>query len=465
MDINRLREKCQGFAQCFDTIEKRVTLCATEVIDAAMSEKNPNWFSAFRGKELRLPENSVIERRHNSIRDLDFQPAIKLFLYRESKVDYGDADTWNISAVFEKYNLPRTFSADRPSRFKKLVSNLIFSRNELTGHLSAEEIEAMLLTATEKELEDIIFKYRESIQELISFLAYFPEVKGNHPVAHFEYAKNLLNETEKKYDIVKYHALAVIGNENLEVSEQDFAEICRNIRVNTSTVNGVLYFETDDYARTIQIIRAMLETRATAAVVPRAEPTKEKVNYLPAISIIACLLLVLGILLALLIPRLTGNADNSSSNSNPKRNNKGTSFSDSSDSFSSDTSSTTSTKSKIRGEATIGTLTFTINQKPSNVFSVTVENSGGASFCLGWVEKAQVVIETSEDTYYSTVYEKPSFKIEPGSTKQFTVNFNGSINGEIQRITIKNILPLSASGLPEGSDVVGYQAIINVEYY
>ncbi len=464
MDINRLREKCQGFAQCFDTIEKRVTLCATEVIDAAMSEKNPNWFSAFRGKELRLPENSVIERRHNSIRDLDFQPAIKLFLYRESKVDYGDADTWNISAVFEKYNLPRTFSADRPSRFKKLVSNLIFSRNELTGHLSAEEIEAMLLTATEKELEDIIFKYRESIQELISFLAYFPEVKGNHPVAHFEYAKNLLSETEKKYDIVKYHAIAVIGNEGLGVSENDFADICRNIRVNTSTVDGVLYFETDDYARTIQIIRAMLETRAAAtAAAVQPEPERQRVNYLPAIAIILSLLLVLGILLALLIPRLSGNTDNTSSNPKPK-NNKGTSVSASSD-FSSSDPSSTSKKGKIRGEATIGTLTFTIDQKPSNVFGITVENSGGNSFCLGWVEKAQVVIETSEDTYYSTVYEKPSFKIEPGSTKQFTVNFNGSLNGDIQKITIKNILPLSASGLPEGSDVVGYQAIINIEHY
>lgn len=459
MDINRLREKCQGFAQCFDTIEKRVTLCATEVIDAAMSEKNPNWFSAFRGKEIKLPENAIIERRHNSIRDLDFQPAIKLFLYRESKVDYGDADTWNISAVFDKYNLPRTYSADRPSRFKKLVSNLIFSRNELTGHLSAEEIEAMLLTASEKELEDIIFKYRESIQELISFLAYFPEAKGNHPVTHFEYAKNLLAETEKKYDIIKYHALAVIGNEKLEVSEQDFAEICRNIRVNTSTVNGVLYFETDDYARTIQIIKAMLETRATAAVVPRPESIKEKVNYLPAISIIACLLLVLGILLTLLIPRLTGNSDNDSAGNGSEKRGASTSVS------SSDLSSTTSKNGKIRGEATISTLTFTVDQKPSNVFSVTVKNSGSASFCLGWVEKAQVVVETSEDTYYSTVYEKPSFKIEPGSTKQFTVNFSGSLNGEIQKITIKNILPLSASGLPEGSDVVGYQAIINVEYY
>ncbi len=471
MDINRLREKCQGYAQCFDTIEKRVTLCATEVIDAAMSEKNPNWFSAFRGKEIKLTENAVIERRHNTIRDLDFQPAIKLFLFRESKADYGDADTWNISYVFEKYNLPRTYSADKPSRFKKLVSNLIFSRNELTGHLSADEIEAMLLTATEKELEDIIFKYRESIQELISFLAYFPEAKGNYPETYFEFAKNLLAETEKKYDIIKYHALAVIGNEGLDISENDFADICRNIRVNTSTVNGVLYFETDDYARTIQIIKAMLETRAAAAaVVPQPEPKNQRVNYLPAIAVIASLLLVLGILLSLLIPRLTENSDIISSTKSSGKRGGGTTVTTSSginpsDANSSDSNSNTPKNGKIRGEATVGTLTFTIDQKPSNELTITVANSGTSNYSLGWVNPPQVIIKTSEDTYPGNMHESGSIKVEAGATKQLTVIVNQKLEGSIEKITINNILILTSTGLPADTSTGGYSAIMNIENY
>lgn len=443
-------------------IEKRATLCATEVIDAAMSEKNPNWFSAFRGKEIKLTANAVIERRHNTIRDLDFQPAMKLFLFRESKVDYGDLDTWNISHVFEKYSLPRTYAADKPSRFKKLIGNLVYSRNELTGHLSAQEIEAVLLTATEKELEDIIFKYRESVQELISFLAYFPEARGNYPETYFEFAKKLLAETEKKYDIIKYHALAVIGNEGLMVSESDFAEICRSIRVNTSTINGVLYFETDDYARTIQIIKAMLETRAAAAaVIPKSEPPKQKVNYIPAIAVIASLLLVLGILLSLLIPRLTDNSANTSAGTSSK--NRGT-VTTSSDANSQNTSSAAK-KGKIRGEATVGALTFSIDQKSSNELTITVTNSGTSNYSLGWVNPSQVTVGTSEDNYPANINEHGGIKIEAGSTKQIVVIVGAKLEGDIQKITINNILLLNSTGLPTDSSTGGYTAIINIENY
>lgn len=458
MDINRLREKCQGYAQCFDTIEKRVTLCATEVIDTAMSEKNPNWFSAFRGKELKLPENAIIERRHNTIRDLDFQPAIKLFLFRESKVDYGDADTWNISYVFEKYNLPRTYSADKPSRFKKIVGNLVFSRNELTGHLSAEEIEARLLTASEKELENIIFKYSECIHDLISFLSYFPDAKGIHPEPHFDYAKRLFAETEHKYDIAKYKMSEVIEKERLGISEDAFADFCRQIHVNTSTEMGIRYFETDDYDRVVRVIRTIIENGGAK---PPAEP---RPNYLPAIAIIATLLVVLTVLLILLIPRLRGKtSDNDSSSSKPSYSQKapGNTSSGSSDI----STPTTSKKTKIKGEVSLGTLDLSIDQRVSNSFMINVKNNGSTRYALGWVQKANVVIETSEKTYYGTLVERPSTYIDPGSTGVISINLEETIEGDIEKIIIKNIIPLSESGLPAQTGSTGLTAIMSIEYY
>ena len=119
---------------------------------------------------------------------------------------------------------------------------------------------------------------------------------------------------------------------------------------------------------------------------------------------------------------------------------------------------------KISGSATHNGLTFTVDQKLSNRFVIKVKNEDACAYSFGWVNPAEIVIETTTSTYFGKVDGWGNTKIEAGSSGQLVVNIQEEIEGDIESITIQNINALNDRNLPVNGSTAGSVVDIYITY-
>lgn len=493
-----LPERCLIYDRCFREIERYVLICAGDIIDIAMSEKNANWFSSFWNAEKQLIENQKNNETNNaekqgdgskkktnklpvidekkidsitSIKKMDFQGIIKIFKYRKKQ----------ISHVYNKY--PQCNSPE----FNTLLETLIANRNSISAHLSIESIETMKSTSNTKEEEMLLFEFRHAVMHLIDFLEFFPEFCGDDGKSYLEKAKKSKEETERILNAVQYPIETVINDENLGISPAEFFAICNALYINTRSEKGKSYFYSDDYNRSIHSIKSYYElmkendknSKNIASDSMHLESTvhpqkpiimskKTKREYNPYVILFAFLV---GIILLLIVIIFTLSGKNNDEASEDSNNIIGVEQTLNTNDNSSNNNVETSSLNpdnfiKFKGEASFDGLIFTVDQKESNVFTVEYKNDEQSAYSLGWVNSSQIVIETSETTYYGTILASHGgFKIAKDEQGKFKVALDEEVEGKVKRIVIQDIIPLDDGGLPAIPSTVGKTVKINITYY
>ena len=459
-----LPKRCRDIAEGFTEISDMTTTAGVTVIDTVLSGLDPDWFQKFKKEEKGVtPESNRIvnETRDEKVPspyNMDFQAVMKMFNFRKEKVEPIN-EAYSLGITPSKYDSP----------FLLTVNNLIDVRNDIVGHLDAIQIKHKNNAKFDSEEEQrLIFKYREGVLECVTFLSYFKDVKDEDGQSFYEKARAVRRRLEKIYNVVQYPIDVAIKNERLRINVARFMEICNDVYINTSSESGKAYFYTDDYNHAIQVIRVVANLKKT--------PEQRKNNLL--LILFVALAVAVAIIVMMLKPKDTNNITPqppSQSQGTTSKEDTSSTTSSAPQNSSSQGSSTVSTESsssskpvvpKISGETTINDgLTLSINQSLSKTFKIAYKNESGKAYSLGWVQSAGVVIETTENTYYCNVQGSGNTnKIAVGGKGQFTVVVDEDIEGQIQSITIENILPLTEVGLPEHSNTVGTIAEIPITY-
>ncbi len=269
------------FNTYINEIERLTALCGAHAIDSVMGDE---WFSAFKSQEISLDfKFSTVQASHESILKNDFQGIIKIFRFREEEADIKNIPSpILITPVFTAFNLPRKERGK--SAFSALCDTLIANRNHI-HHLGIDAAN----TDNASELKSNISYLKKSILDCITFLQYFKNIVNENGVTYLDAVYRINEELESSYKIVRYHTLAVIRNERLDVTPERFSEICRELHITTFVKKETHYFESNDYEGDLRAVKAVIKSSAVT-----------KKNILPAVISVAAAATVLLILLIIL---------------------------------------------------------------------------------------------------------------------------------------------------------------------
>ena len=110
-------------------------------------------------------------------------------------------------------------------------------------------------------------------------------------------------------------------------------------------------------------------------------------------------------------------------------------------------------------------VSIEVSDITKNELVMTIDNETDSKISLGWVNSCEIIVDTTEDTYY---FEPDAFnrKFRKG-TNQYSVNISGCI-GEIRRVEITEICKLNDRNLPDYKylrDVVVYDTDKGIDSY
>ncbi|MBR5529735.1 MAG: hypothetical protein IKU57_04585 [Oscillospiraceae bacterium] len=442
-------------------IERLTAICGAYAIDSVMGKE---WFAKFKEQEVALEfKLATVKVDQKTIFNNDFQGIVKIFRFREEEGDVRNylKSPVLITPVFDAFNLPRKERGR--SVFSAICDTLIANRN-LVHHLGLDAAN----TENAYELKGNIYFLKKAIIDCVTFLQYFKDVTDPKGRPYIDLVYQKIEELEKTCNIVRYHTLAVIKNEDLKITPEKFAEICQDLYITTAVIKGIYYFETNDYESDLRAIKTVLKSKSNVPV--------KKSRWPAVVLALSAVLVVVLVVIALLTGagNTSGSGDFAPGNSANISADNGSQLDPEEDTTAQSTTEPTATTEpstttapavvKISGSATHDGLVFTVNQKLSNRFVIKVNNSDECDYAFGWVSPAEVVIETTTSTYFGKVDGYGNVKIMAGSSGQLVVNIEEDIEGEIESITLQNINALSKNGLPINGSQNGAVVDILISY-
>lgn len=482
-------------------------VCLAKAIDMAMTEKSgENWFESFRDYDQKQ-KDPVLEDAHTSVNKMDLQSCLKFLRFRD---DYA-----NIVFDYFGYNFFDKSEDAKTAKFlmMRLLDSLIHNvRNRLLAHASTNMVEG----GTDDDMRFSIYGPKEAANDCLRLAQVFEKVTDESGVSFYakmiklteakqEYSvpetiksaglalstgtfveicnKNKISVVtgengemfflssnydgdiakiklyvKENYKNTKTYAIAdVISAENLGVSTGDFVEACQTVGIAVSTMsNGALVFSTSNYDGDLAKIKLHFTNKAPVVTEP------EKKSTFPWKPVIAILLVALIAVIAIFVIK-GADSDNEPTDSSRETNQYADNDSDSDagnvvvtpeedDEEEDTTEAVTEPVNRITAEKKYGTVTFTINQEPSDEIVINFEN-GNLSYSFGWVntKPTYTVTTVSGETYqaYSVNYSglQPLDQLGPNSSGQIQLFFEG-IDEPIEKITITNFIPLDDRGLP-----------------
>ena len=212
------------------------------------------WFTKFKKQEVALDTKlATVKDSQKTIFSNDFQGIVKIFRYREED---GDVRYYNlqspvlITPVFEAFKLPRK---DRGrSAFSSLCDTLIANRNKV-HHLGLDAAN----TDDANELRSNISFIKKAILDCVAFLEYFKDVTDEKGQPYIDLVYHKIEELEQNYKILRYNTLDVIQNEKMDISPEQFSQICQELYISTLVIKGVHYFESNDYEADLRAIKTV----------------------------------------------------------------------------------------------------------------------------------------------------------------------------------------------------------------
>ncbi len=260
--------------------------------------------------------------------------------------------------VFEKYGLP-VESVDLVSFFDTISNCKEDSKfwNDYAGTvLFSQEFVDQLKTEM-SELEKSSYsvndeKYLSANKNLLFVCSLFSTVTDSDGTQfYYEMVHNTVEYEQSESPSVIYSVNEVIEQEKLDVEENDFIVFCYQSGAFLYTYQGEIYFNTENYQKTISAIKTRIANSKTAV-----EKLKDKTKAMKIVALILAIILV--ILSATISNKITRSSFTKSWNNS------------SSDSDNSDSTSSASSNSAFGGfdEDTVSRLQSTLSdlQNPSS---------------------------------------------------------------------------------------------------
>ena len=468
MSTFQLMQRHEIMEGCFKKVQKMVALCAIEALNQSLPE---TWFTDLIADEqqklnqkkfvpiLHVRKNEKVELKIDTPEKIDFQAVIKIITKNKAQRD----------PLAKQFSLNTTALTD-------LGDKLIDLRNKIIAHEGAQEMLKDLHTRTPEEQQEIIYNYNLLMVGFIQFLSYFPTIQIGDDSPFYEQATQEWDNTKNRLKIVRYSVEQVIAEEHLPVSPREFSAICSRIHITAYSEKGQRYFFTDEYEKDIEAIRVIAElqqqatTPAPTPLFVQSKPQKKTPYALIAVLVGVILLLISLLMWVLwLLPQWSGSDDTTTTTTVaagtplPSGTTVGSPSSDTGSSAT--TTVAVPTGTHIRGEGSFGGLTLRIDQKAAGTLMFTYENDHRMAYSLGWVNQAEVVIETSVKTYYgSVISNNMTHKIGKNASGEYMVSLPEDVEGVISRVTVNNVCPLDESGLPSIMGSEGTSIRIPITY-
>lgn len=409
-------------------------------------------------------------------KDLDMQAFMKVFFFRKSY----------------REKVVETFGIVEKRIFRKTCDELITYRNAEFAHKPVEEAEKELAGLTPEQEQELIDQYNQNIALFFKFLRFFPkfsaEPGATEDQSYYNRAHSRWCEANKKLHMEEVELETVIRRENLAINVQTLEDICEKCGIPVFILDGKHLLITDDYNRTVKPICAMAQVllqsdidqftnaeikkelekaRAAARIsqskmeseleISRAKESSNRKHFGTVIGLCVAFIGILVILLLALLGR--DNGDNSGitpPNNQVQQGQQNQSGNNVNDSNSGDNSNTGDDlipdydgPAFISGTGSYAGLTFQVNQMKAAGILINYTNTDTCDYCLGWVGGSQVDVKTSVGTFTVSTGDGNQ-KLLHNSSGAFSVNMGQELMGKVLSITVRDINPLSASGLPHG---------------
>ena len=508
-------------------IERILVLCLCDSINYALLNSNgiwngngvnPNdpfancygqyWFQYFKEADNQLPSREQIAKDKNRVGDLDLQAFLKLLKFRKA-LRYTVMSFYHPNA-----DVGKEFGDQ--SHFALLLNTLINNyRNGIAAHEGADDIRSY----SEQNGDSYAYRYQDAIVDMMRLAKFFPTTCDVNGQTYYAKLNAIYEEYKSKLVVQYYDVIKTIQAEGLGIDVGVFSKICYEIGVDIYTNNGMMYFATDNYAREVDRIRGRLSVMRTQQAIleqkivpdnvhqPGTQPVKSNNKKLIVIgaSIIGALLVVIVILLVLLLGRNDGSSSSMSAKNDQERQAIITEknmtdvgiFDDRTEEKTEKkisetkqteaktekkTSETKQTEAKterniepvseeavekadvirIKGETKYNGLRLYVDQTYSDSIQVFYENESN-TFQLGWVTTPIVTCKTDKDPYYTPLNEH-GIKIYPGSKGSLQAVYFENLEGNIESITISNIVLLDNRGFPANDNSAGESITIPISY-
>lgn len=409
-------------------------------------------------------------------KDLDMQAFMKVFFYRESY----------------REKLMQTFGIAEKRIFKKTCDELITYRNAEFAHKPVEEAEKELAGLTPEQEQRLIDQYNQNIVLFFKFLRFFPkfsaEPDATEDQSYYNRAHSRWCEANKKLHLEEVELETVIQREKLAITVQTLEDICEKCGIPVFILDGKHLLITDDYNKTVKPICAIAQIllqndidqltnaeikkeleKAYAAAqisqtkianeleISRAKESSNRKHFGMVISLCVAFIGILVILLLVLLGR--DNGDKTPEITPPsqiqqdQQNQSGSNVNDSNNGDNSNTGDDLIPDYDgpvfISGTGSYAGLTFQVNQMKAAGILINYTNTDTYDYCLGWVGGSQVDVKTSVGTFTVSTG-NGNQKLLGNSSGAFSINMGQELLGQVLSITVRDITPLSASGLPHG---------------
>ena len=472
--------------RCRNKIVDYVKVCAYKTLCAAASPaSDPNdtsWYAAFLDEERKslkagVDKSKIIGLRESKgvsqvktdkdgfilhCEDLDMQAFMKIFCFRP---EYREM-------------VLQTFGIKNKEAFIDICHKLRAFRNDELAHEPTKKSEEKLDGLTPEQEQELINQYNQDIAFLLNFLRFFPKFSADRNASedksYYNKAHNEWCEANTKLHIKEVELETVIQQENLTITVQTLEDICEKCGIPVFILDGKRILTTNDYKKTAKLICSMaqiwlqrnIDQSKNAEIEKELEISraKESSNRKHFGAIIALCIAFIGILVVLLLSLLGSDNDVDKTPENTtsgqvqqsQQGQQSQPGSNENDSSKEDTSSTDNDlipdydgPAFISGTGSYSGLTFQVNQMKATGILINYTNADTCDYSLGWVGGAQVDVKTSVGTFtVSTGSENQ--KLLRNSCGSFSVNMGQELMGKILSITVREVKPLSASGLPNG---------------
>ena len=491
---------------CLEKIRMYVEVCAYKALCAAVSETNDptdeSWYPAFLDEERQIGEihfqmqkkksDQTDNNNTNTNTNTNDKPVPiphRSYVKKKDKekkqavetdakgyiLNCGDLDMQAFMKIFHfrpayRAKLVDLFGIENENKFDGICQELMSYRNTEFAHLPVKISERELAELKPEQEQKIIKNCNETIQLFFSFLRYFPQLNSESNASTKESFYNRAhNEWCKAKETLRIEEVEVesfLKREKLSLDVHTLIDICNKCGVTVVIPEGNPYLIITDYKKTMPTIRAMAQMyiKNEKNLHSKAELEKELEKTRVAahskrkqqgivIGLCALFIAILVVLLVVLMGR--GNTSTPASggqtdgNDRPSQSQSDTQQEQQAASQSTQDAPGYAGTPFISGTGSYAGLTLQVNQMKAPGILINYVNDELSDYSLGWVGGAKVDVKTTVGTF--TVETEGNQKIYKGTSGAFSVNLGQELMGQIQSIIIRDLKPLSASGLPQGN--------------
>lgn len=233
--------------QTSEKIKDILTLCLAKGIDESLKDSlGHDWFDYFKQDDSKNKrEHMILRPEHHSIYDLDFQGLLKILKFH-----------MDIRIYVLSYYHPQETDIDVKYGKNSLFDNLLYRlmtlyRNQIAAHKKASDVEKALSGSK----STTTYSYDDAITDMKKLAENFSSVTDNNGISYYSTICNIANSYYSQSSYTYYSIQETINAEQLEISRNEFIQICDEFGIKVASTDSQFVFATHNYNETVAIIK------------------------------------------------------------------------------------------------------------------------------------------------------------------------------------------------------------------